>query len=73
MRNEIKKLEIQAYVAGQEAFKLGFKCAPYLNTSFMATVPNCPMGDTVGCKKRAKMYQSYINGWTFANLNREGE
>jgi len=48
-----------------------FGCAPYLNEEFMRTVPNCDFGDSKGCRLRKAMYQAYIDGWTYSNLNRE--
>ncbi len=63
----MKQLINQAYEAGKRAFgKYG--CAPCLNLEFMSTVPNCQVSDIKGIKLRAKMYKSYIKGWTESNL-----
>lgn len=65
---KLKEAKYQSYNAGLEAFGK-FPCAPCLNAEFMATVPNCPMGDSKGCRLRIAMYTAYIKGWTIANLN----
>ena len=67
----MKKLIDQSYEMGLRAFGK-FKSAPYLNQEFMKTVPNCAMGDDKGCKLRAKMYKSYINGWTKEHVKSMG-
>lgn len=70
---ERKKLENIAYNDGIKGFNQGFNCAPHNNREFMITVPHCAFGDTTGTRLRAKLFQSYINGWTFANLNQPCE
>lgn len=68
----MKALIKQSYEMGKQAFG-SFNCAPASNALFMATVPNCAMGDSKGCRLRIKMYTAYINGWTIQNLNQDGE
>lgn len=63
-----KKLIKESYAIGILSFGK-YPCMPAANKEFMQTVPNCAFGDSQGCKLRANMYQNYIDGWTFANLN----
>lgn len=63
----MKALIEQSYEMGKKAYGK-FNSAPHNNSEFMATVPNCPMGDDKGCKLRIKMYNAYMNGWTLKSL-----
>jgi hypothetical protein len=63
----MKKLIQKAYEMGKESFGK-YKNSPHLNPEFMATVPNCPIGDDKGCRLRIKMYKEYTKGWTESHI-----
>jgi len=60
----------------EQSFKMGYGAfpklpsAPYMNTAFLETVPDCKFGDDKGGKLRLKMYKAYIKGWTQAHLDK---
>lgn len=68
----MKKLINESYEMGKAAFGK-YNSAPFLNSEFMATVPNCNFGDDKGSKLRVKMYSAYIKGWTQENFKNKGK
>lgn len=67
-------VDVKALV--EQSFRMGYEAcpqlhsAPYLNSEFMKTIPNCEFGDDKGVKLRIKMYKAYIKGWTQAHLDK---